>query len=152
VINNSIVPFAALEKRLLDDLRLEIVHRGSYIILRAVVNPFKMACVLIVAEDENGEVELVQIHNQDDRRSPASIVPDGQIFIVKEPYFKENVGGGTSIRVDHVSDIIFLEGEDGRIPEKWQPRIRLPARRSLDWKEDGNKFYRGKQYFEAAQW
>ena len=147
-----IVPFATLEKKFLDGLRLEIAHRGSYIILRAVVNPNKYVSVTTIAEDENGEVELVQIYNQDDRRSPTSIMPEGQVFIVKEPYFKTTSGGGTSIRVDHVSDIIFLDGEDERIPEKWRPRIKLLARGLLDWKDDGNRFYKEKQYFEAAQW
>ncbi|RPA91718.1 hypothetical protein L873DRAFT_1712802 [Choiromyces venosus 120613-1] len=147
-----ITPFDALEKKYLDDLWLELAHRGSYVILRAVVNPNKYVSISIIAEDENGEVELVQIYNQDDRRLPVSIVPEGQVFIVKEPFFKTTSGGGTSIRVDHVSDIVFLDGEDERIPEKWRPRLRLLARRPLDWKEDGNRFYGGKQYFEAAQW
>ncbi|PWW74077.1 SET domain-containing protein [Tuber magnatum] len=145
------VPFSTLEKKLLDDLRLEIAHRGSYIILRAVVHPNRYVSVTTVAEDETGEVELVQIYNQDDRRHPTSIVPEGQVFIVKEPYFKATSGGGTSIRVDHVSDIIFLDGEDERIPEMWRPRLRLLARRSLDWKNDGNRFYKEERYFEAAQ-
>ncbi|KAG0133126.1 hypothetical protein HOY82DRAFT_517586 [Tuber indicum] len=144
-------PFATLEKKFLDDLRLELAHRGSYIILRAVVFPNRYVSVSTIAEDENGEVELVQIYNQDDRRSPDCIVPEGQVFIVKEPYFKTTSSGGTSIRVDHVSDIIFLDGEDERIPEKWRPRLKLLARRSLDWKDDGNGFYKKKQYFEAAQ-
>ena len=147
-----IVPFATLEKKFIDDLRLEIAHRGSYIMLRAVVNPKRYVSVTTIAEDENGEVELVQIYNQDDRRSPANVMPEGQVFIVKEPYFKTTSEGGTSIRVDHVSDIIFLDGEDERIPEKWRPRIKLLARGSLDWKDDGNRFYKRKQYFEAAQW
>jgi len=147
-----IVPLTTLEKKVLDDLRLEIAHRGSYIILRAVVGPKRYVSVTTIAEDENGEVELVQIYNQDSRRSLANVMPEGQVFIVKEPYFKTTSEGGTSIRVDHVSDIIFLDGEDERIPEKWRPRIRLLARRSLDWKDDGNRFYKGKRYFEAAQW
>jgi len=146
------IPFATLEKRFLDDLRLEIAHRGSYLILRAVVNPIKYVSMTTVAEDENGEVELVQVYNQDERRSPASIMPEGQVFIVKEPYFKGNAGGGTSIRIDHVSDIIFLDSEDDRIPEKWRPRIRQLETRPLDWKDDGNRLYKEKQYFEAAQW
>jgi len=147
-----IVPFATLEKKFLDDLRLEMAHRGSYILLRAVVDPNNYVSVTTIAEDENGEVELVEIYNQDGRRSPASIMPEGQVFIVKEPYFKTTSHGGPGIRVDHVSDVIFLDGEDERIPEKWRPRIRLLARRSLDWKDDGNRFYKEKQYFEAAQW
>jgi len=146
------IPFATLEKRFIGDLRLEIAHRGSYLMLRAVVNPIKYVSITTVAEDENGEVELVQVYNQDDRRSPASIMPEGQVFIVKEPYFKETAGGGTGIRVDHISDIILLDGEDERIPEKWRPRIRQLETRLLDWKDDGNRFYKEKQYFEAAQW
>jgi len=88
--------------------------------------------VTTIAEDENGEVELVEIYNQDGHRSPASIMPEGQVFIVKEPYFKTASDGAASIRVDDVSDVIFLEGEDDRIPENWRPRIGLLARRSLD--------------------
>ncbi|RPA92785.1 hypothetical protein L873DRAFT_1749909 [Choiromyces venosus 120613-1] len=147
----SIAPFDTLEKKYLEDLRLELAHRGSYVILRAVVDPYRFVSISTIAEDENGEVELVQIYNQDDRRLPVSVVPEGQVFIVKEPFFKTTSLGGTSIRVDHVSDIIFLDGEDERIPEKWRPRLRLLARRPLDWKEDGNRFYGGKQYFEAAR-
>ncbi|RPA92790.1 SET domain-containing protein [Choiromyces venosus 120613-1] len=143
--------FDALEKKYLEDLRLELAHRGRYVILRAVVNPDRLVSISTIAEDENGEVETVQIYNQDDRKLPVSIVPEGQVFIVKEPFFKMTFGGGTSIRVDHVSDIIFLDGEDERVPEKWRPRLRPLARRPLDWKEDGNRFYGGKQYFEAAQ-
>jgi len=146
------VPFATLEKKFLDDLRLEIAHRGSYILLRAVVGPKRYVSVTTIAEDENGEVELVQIYNQDSRRSLGNVMPEGQVFIVKEPYFKTTSVGGTSIRVDHVSDIIFLDSEDERIPENWRPRIRLLGRESLDWKDDGNIFYKGKQYFEAVQW
>ncbi|CUS08011.1 unnamed protein product [Tuber aestivum] len=145
------VPFSTLEKILLDDLRLEIAHRGSYIILRAIVDPNKYVSLTIIAEDESGDVQLVQIYNQDDRRSQVSIMPEGQVFIVKEPYFKTTSSGETSIRVDHVSDIIFLDGEDDRIPEEWRPKLKLLARRSLDWKNDGNRFYKEERYFEAAK-
>ena len=47
------------------------------IIPRAVVNPNKYVSVTTIAEDENGEVELVQIYNQDDRRSPVGPVRVG---------------------------------------------------------------------------
>ena len=75
-----------------------------------------------------------QIYNHYDRRSPASIMLEGQVFTVKKQYFKTTSGGATSIRFDHLSDTISVDGEDERIPEKWRPRIRLLARRSLDWK------------------
>ena len=113
--------FATREKKFLDDLRLEIAHRGSYIPLRAVVNLNRYVSVTPIAQDVNGEVELGEIYNQDGRRSPVSILPEGQVFIVKEPYFKTTSNGGAGIRVDHVSDIVFLGGEDERIPERNSP-------------------------------
>ena len=63
-------------------------------------------------------MELVEIYNQDGHRSQESIIPEGQVFIMKKPYFKTTSDGGTGIHVDDVSDIIFSGGEDDRIPER----------------------------------
>ena len=51
------LPFTTLEKKLLNDLRLEIAHRGSRITLRAVVNPKSYVSVTTIAEDESQELE-----------------------------------------------------------------------------------------------
>lgn len=70
---------------------------------------------------------------------------------MKEPYSKTTSGGGTSIRFGHLRHTL-VDGEDKRIPEKWRPTIGLSGRRSLEKKDDRNRFYKWKQYSEAARW
>lgn len=103
-------------------------------------------------EDENGGCDLVQLYNMDETRDPRKILPKGQVFIVKEPFYKLNIAGGTSIRVDHVSDVIFLSPDDNRVPLKWQPRITPANKTTMDWKEEGNTLFRNGEFHEAIEW
>lgn len=102
-------------------------------------------------EDENGGCDLIQLYNMDETRDPRKILPEGQVLIVKEPFYKSNVTGGTSIRVDHVSDVIFLTPGDNRVPTKWQPRITVD-KTAMEWKEEGNTLFRDGEFHEAIEW
>lgn len=103
-------------------------------------------------EDENGGCDLIQLYNTDETRDPRKILPEGQVLIVKEPFYKSNVAGGTSVRVDHVSDVIFLSPGDDRIPPKWQPCITPVNKTAMDWKEEGNALLRGSEFHKAIEW
>lgn len=103
-------------------------------------------------EDENGGCDLIQLYNMDEARDPREILPEGQVLIVKEPFYKSNVTGGTSVRVDHVSDVIFLGPGDDRVPPKWRPRITPANKTAMDWKEEGNTLLRGGEFRKAIEW
>lgn len=103
-------------------------------------------------EDENGGCDFIQLYNMDQNRDPRKILPEGQVLIVKEPFYKANITGGTSIRVDHVSDVMFLSADDSRVPLKWQSRITSVDKTAADWKEEGNVSFRDGQFTEAIEW
>lgn len=148
----SAVPLSALTKTYINDLCLETHHRGSYVLLRAFGPPSKMGAVMNAVEDENGGCDLIQLYNMDEARDPRKILPKDQILIVKEPFNKSNVTGGTSIRVDHVSDVIFLSPSDSRVPLEWRSRITPVDKTAMDWKEEGNTFFRCSKFHEAIEW
>lgn len=79
--------------------------------------------IIAVVDDEKGTATCLQLYNQ----APGSLVPADQIVrhqriaIIKEPFLRR---AGTdylySIRVDHFSDIVWLDDDDHRIPPKWK--------------------------------
>lgn len=147
----SVAPLSTLAKTYINNLCLETNHRGSYVLLRTIGPPSKSGAVMNAVEDEHGGCDLIQLYNMDEARDPRKILPEGQVLIVKEPFYKLNMTKGTSIRVDHVSDVIFLSPGDNRVPLKWQPRT-APVKTSMDWKEEGNTLFRNGEFHEAIEW
>jgi hypothetical protein len=84
-----------------------------------------MTAIMAIMEDENGDAIMLQLYQQEDEdtRAAADIVDVGTLLLVKEPYFKVMGDGEYGLRVDHLSDIVHLERDDGRIPDVWQPRL-----------------------------
>lgn len=155
----SVASFSALTKIFTQDLRLETNHRGHYMVLRTITPPTKAAGIVTVAEDENGECELVQFPVFDtDQAIIPNFLSESQVFIVKEPFYKSNTTGeletGTSVCVDHISDIIFLRPNDIRIPPKWQDQGHdlKTDKTAVNWKEEGNRLYGDGRLREAIEW
>lgn len=111
---------STLSKIMINDLRLETHHRGRYLLVRAATPPDKVIAIMNIVEDEDGEVVLLQVYNQDESGDFNHVVPYGTVCVVKEPYFKTTGDGGDGLRVDHVSDIVFLNPLDARIPREWR--------------------------------
>lgn len=154
----SITPLSELGKIYIEDLRLETNHRGSYIVLRTITSPSRMAAVVSVVEDENGGCELIQlsVYNTDSGVGLDDILPQGQVVIVKEPFYKLNGSGGfkigTSICVEHVSDIIYLDPDDGRVPVRWQTQGVGFGRTAAEWKDEGNVMLGNGDFYGAIKW
>ncbi|KAE8152342.1 hypothetical protein BDV25DRAFT_137917 [Aspergillus avenaceus] len=144
----SHTPLQDLKQIHLQDLRQETHHRGSFLILRAITPSKKTIPVRVVAEDENESVFLVAIYLQD-QRTVEEELGTGSIIIVKEPYVQLTGCGPTELRVDHVSDLLFLPPHDRRVPSCWcLDRSNLSAQ---DWKEEGNKRFSERRYRTAIQ-
>lgn len=116
----STTPLSGLKKIMIADLVLETYHRGSFLLLRAVVPAIPAAAILAAAEDEKEDYVVVELHHQDRSRRPDLIIADQGILIVKEPYLNRLPNGSCSIRVDHQSDVIFLHQFDEKVPEAWR--------------------------------
>lgn len=82
---------------------------------------------------------MLQLYQQEgDKYRPVDeIIQSGDVCIIKEPYFKVMSDGGYGLRVDHVSDIVWLAPNDDRVPLAWQPRIN-EVKEAGKLKEEGN--------------
>ncbi|KAF1832756.1 hypothetical protein BDW02DRAFT_599707 [Decorospora gaudefroyi] len=135
----------------IEDLRLEKHHRGRYMLLRAITPPNRMTGILVLVEDEAGEVSLLQLYQQEGEASRAAtdVVDKHSILVVKEPFFKTTASGDYSLRVDHLSDIEFLDNGDARVPRLWQPRIMETGQSADALKLEGNALMREGKYWRA---
>lgn len=146
-----IVPLQELTKVMLSDLRLETHHRGSYVLLRAVTPNHKMTAVMTIVEDENEDVFTLQLYHQNDQ-VVEQMLHEGTILIVKEPYLKLMSDGNYGIRVDHLSDIVYLPTYDQRVTGYWRIDLPIQLTSAISWKEKGNEDFRKARYYLAIEW
>ncbi|KAN0105814.1 hypothetical protein V8E51_008690 [Hyaloscypha variabilis] len=104
----STAPLSSLKKIGISELKIEMNHRGSYLLLRCLCYP--------MLEDEQGTANPFALYLQEPEyvRPAESILKQNQVFILKEPYFKVGTNGQYAIRVDHPTDIIWLSEDDPR--------------------------------------
>lgn len=110
-----------------------------------------MTAIMSLMEDESGDVVLLQLYQQEneDTRTATDIVSVGTILLVKEPYFKIMGDGEHGLRVDHLSDVVHVNGDDARIPEAWRPRL-IEIEHSVEsLKVKGNLAMRESRYWDA---
>ena len=152
-------PMNQLSPIAIRDLQLETHHRGSYLLLRSITPPYRMTGIMALMEDKNDDAILLQLYQQEaeETRPTHEIVTIDTILLVKEPFFKRMGDGEYGVRVDHLSDVVHLEGDDIRIPEEWQPRIfelelELELERSAEsLKIQGNSYMEEKKYWSAIK-
>ncbi|TGO08030.1 hypothetical protein BTUL_0230g00120 [Botrytis tulipae] len=149
----STTPLDKLKPIQIKDLRLETHHRGSYLLVRASTPPTRMTAIMAIVEDENEDAVRLQLYQQPDEkvRPATSVIMKDDAFLVKEPYFKTTSDGGYGLRVDHVSDITYLDAHHNMLPEKWKPTVIDISKTPEDWKQEGNEAMEKKQYWEAIQ-
>lgn len=140
-----------LQKVMINDLTLETHHRGSYVLLRAVTPTTIMTAIMVIAEDENGNVVVLQLYNQGKELAGDSRLVEGTVVLVKEPYLKVLSGGGYGIRVDHLSDVKFLPEYDSLVPVAWGRKGKSLDGSANDWKTKGNKSFKRTDYHRAVE-
>lgn len=148
----STVPLEELSKIMLQDLSLETHHRGRYLLVRTVTPIDIMTAVMAIVEDEAEKVLMLQLYNQEKEISQPLDLPEGVVLVVKEPYLKVMADGDYGIRVDHLSDLIFVPDFDERVPLSWRARISPVEDSPAFWKERGNEFFEETRYLFAIQW
>ena len=136
----SVASFRTLKKLYIKDLQLETHHRGSYSLLRVATPPVIMTAVMTVMEDEENDGVVFQLYQQEDNdfRPGEEAVRVQRVCIVKEPYFKVMNDGGYGLRVDHLSDVIWLSPDDERIPRGWRAPSSEFEKTAEALKEEGN--------------
>ncbi len=148
----SVASLIDLQQIYIKDLRLQIHHRGCYLLLRAATPSNVMTAVMAIMEDAVGGGIMLQLYQQkgDAYRPADEIIQSGNVCIVKEPYFKVMNDGGYGLRVDHVSDILWLALNDDRVPLAWQPRV-SELKDAEKLKEDGNAALKAGKLHKAVE-
>lgn len=143
----SVASFKDLHKGMIRDLRLETNHRGSYLLLRFKCSAMRMNAVLNIVEDEAGTVVEFTLYMQEPEvvRAAETILKNGAVIILKEPYFKVATSGSYLIRVDHPTDIVWLSEDDPELPCYGEPRqlslqnvLIIGRRRVMIWSARGS--------------
>ncbi|KAF4414931.1 TPR domain [Fusarium acutatum] len=142
-----------LEPIMISDMRLKTHHRGKKVILRVLTPPDRMTAVMAIVEDEKGIAVLLQLYHQPEEIVvPATeILSPNMVCILKEPFFKCATDGAYSLRVDHPSDIIWLDGADNRIPSHWRPSLVISVENSTDIRKQGQAVQQPRQALLDAE-
>lgn len=136
----------------ISDMLLETHHRGRVAFLRVLTPPSLITALMVIVQDERGTAVLLQLYHQPKQQVvPASeILWEGRVCAVKEPFFKCATDGTYSVRVDHVSDIVWLEESDERVPQKWRkPAMALSGSKFI--REKGNEAIKCGKWAEAER-
>lgn len=107
------------------DLTVETHNRGRQILLRVCTEVCRLNGLLMVVEDQHGTAIRLQLYHQPEETliPVRQLLKQGTILLLKEPYLKRSMDESYVLRVDHVGDLIWLHGDDERIPFAWRPRI-----------------------------
>ncbi|KAM3550201.1 hypothetical protein MY1884_008369 [Beauveria asiatica] len=136
---------------LIKQMRLGEHHRGSRVIVRALTPPNRINAILLAVEDLEGTAVTLQLYHH----PSADVVPSeeviniGSVLIIKEPFFKCTTDNSYSLRVDHLSDVVWLEPFDSRVPDVW--RTAVPEMISETLRVQGNEAVRKKCWAKALR-
>ncbi|KAM3445863.1 hypothetical protein NHJ13734_000040 [Beauveria thailandica] len=133
-------------------MRLEEHHRGSKVTVRVLTPPIRMkAVILVVVEDLEGTAVTLQLHHHPsaDAIPSEEVINIESVLTIKEPFFKCTTGNSYSLRVDHLSDVVWLEPFDSRVPDAW--RTAVPEMISKTVRMQGNKAVRKKRWAKALR-
>ncbi|KAI2631539.1 hypothetical protein GGS26DRAFT_598610 [Hypomontagnella submonticulosa] len=147
-------PDYELRPLMISSMALETHHRGSQTLLRVLTPPAWLSMVLAIVEDEEGTGALLQLYNQPEKTKVGdNILQVGDVCIIKEPFFTQFVPDRNHyvLRVDHVSDIIWLQDSDPRIPSKWRKKAESLSETSQDIRLQGNAAVQKGNWAEAER-
>ncbi|KAL1856241.1 hypothetical protein Plec18170_004110 [Paecilomyces lecythidis] len=139
-----ITPLQDLKKVMFSDLLIETHHRGSYVLLKQITPTNTMTGVTTIVEDQEGDVMYLQLFNQDERTAE-ELLQIGALLIVKEPYLQLMSDGNHGLRVDHLSDVLYLDADDEQGQEE-------KSNSALFWKEKGDELFREGKYIRAIEY
>lgn len=149
----SVTPLEGLKKLYIDDLSPGTHHRGWYILLRAITPSIRMAVTITIVEDEKEDALTSQFYHLEEGAYPtAGSIQEGSVCIIKEPWTVPSRDGAHVVRVDHISDVIWLPKRHSRRPLAWQPQENGAIKTTKQWKDDGNDAMRAGKLHEAVEW
>ena len=133
----SVASLQELKQLYVIDLRRDSHHRGRYVVLKIVDSSKRLAAVTeLLLEDEIGNTVRVQLcYLGEDLQPAVGDVPASMVCIIKEPWYTMMSDRNYGLRVDHISDVIWLSMAHDRMPPEWRPRFPKTA---IQLKDSGN--------------
>ncbi|KAH6642926.1 hypothetical protein C7974DRAFT_386403, partial [Boeremia exigua] len=146
-------PLAQLTPMSIRQLMLETHHRGKYLLLRAIAPPNRMTAIIVLAEDESEDAVVLQLYQQEEEniRQATDVVNVGTTLLVKEPYFKIMASGDYGLRVDHLSDIVYVDRGDPILPKRWNPPMSEAEQSAEISKSKGDSAVGAGNYWKAIE-
>ncbi|KAF3911074.1 hypothetical protein AA313_de0204931 [Arthrobotrys entomopaga] len=111
-----------LEKILLKDLILGERNVGTFLVVKAALAPKFFDAVHVLIEDETGRWDLLHIFNFPFLKNLGDRITPGQLMLIKEPQYYVSCDQIPAVRVDHLSDILYVTYDNPHVPEKWQKK------------------------------
>jgi len=149
--------FKDLKPITIDELVLNHVHKGRYLLCRSIAQPFKMTAISLIIEDRNGAVEKLSLYNYSHHSGICSdlshLIPNGTMLIIKDPYYKIATDGLRLIRCDNPCNICLLKENDPLLKEIFEGHS--PSEPMNDQveklKQQGNECFKNKDYDSAIE-
>jgi len=146
-------PSAHLSCIAITNLKGDSHHLNSYIVLRCLTPPTRMAAIVAVMEDEFSNDIVLEMFHQDDGFSikPTDVINIGAIILVKEPFCKITPWGQRIIRVDHITDVEFVLSDDPRVPPNWKECMVEEQEALSFYTNQGFEAFKKKEYWQAIK-
>lgn len=144
---------------MINDLHLETDHRGSFVLLRFIVPMGRTSGAFCIVEDEEGNALTLIVYYQGQDRAAEDLLPQGGVFIVKEPYLTQLEDENSGIRVIMLP-IYHLSMGNPLIPAAWRQTSRNDRANVEEMKLKGHEYFLKGKYYAAidryesskAQW
>jgi hypothetical protein len=148
----SVRPIDDLVPIMVSEMELGKHHSGRKVTVAILTPPDVMNAIIAVAEDEEGTAMLLKLYHQPKLPGvrPDDVLSHNMVYIIKEPFFEAMADGTYSMRVDHVSDIVWMQVTDPRIPTKWKVS-RPETVTSEQIRRQGNDAVKNEQWFKAGK-
>jgi len=75
----------------LKDMKVNKIHYGNYLDVKAIAEPFYIAGMNLLIEDKNGNIENLILYNynlKSHQIDPSYLIPQGTRLLIKEPFLK----------------------------------------------------------------
>jgi hypothetical protein len=136
----------------LDELLINTRKSSDILLLRALTDPYVHSSSIVIVEDRHGDVARLALCNLEDS-SIDPVVTKGAILAIKQPCWSAALDGGYHIRVDHPSDVVFLETSHEIAPQAWKQKAdNKSSKIPEEWKKEGDMMFLQKKFRKALKW
>ena len=149
-------PLASLALIHLRDMLVNKRHEGRYLLCRTLAKPVSVAALILIVEDELGDVEIVSAYNcapqpYSDEATASALIPANSVLLIKEPTLavKSNLAE-VHILVDSPSDLVLVHDDASHPFDKAKLSVSDTSFDALN--RQGNERFVARDYHTAIRY